>query len=240
MRVLLTGMGGDFGAKTAALIEADPAVEAVLGLDAYPPRRRLHQSEFLRIDPRDTDPHRGRRPGVRPDGRRPPRRVGARRPGRTVDRPPAHDGRHPGRLRRRPADGEAGAPARPLRHRGLRPGPGHAPAPRRGHPAAAHLALWPYVARRRAGGGHGRAHGRGARGPLRFAPTVGVQYPSPLSAACCGCPWCPVNALSLTPLAPADFALLDVEDAAAAVPGRAAPPGRRRRSTSLPRARSPR
>ena len=56
MRVLLTGMGGDFGAKTAALVEADPAVEAVLGLDAYPPRRRLHHSQFLRIDPRDTAP----------------------------------------------------------------------------------------------------------------------------------------------------------------------------------------
>ena len=54
MRVLLTGMGGDFGAKTAALVEADPTVEAVLGIDAYPPRRRLHHSRFLRIDPRDT------------------------------------------------------------------------------------------------------------------------------------------------------------------------------------------
>ena len=39
MRVLLTGMGGDFGARTANAVEADPAVDAVLGLDAYPPRQ---------------------------------------------------------------------------------------------------------------------------------------------------------------------------------------------------------
>ena len=50
---------------------------------------------------------------------------------------------------------------------------------------------------------------------LRFAPTVGVQYPSPLSRLL-RLPIVPVNALSLTCVAPAAFSLLDVEDAAAA------------------------
>jgi UDP-glucose 4-epimerase len=50
---------------------------------------------------------------------------------------------------------------------------------------------------------------------LRFAPTVGVQYPSPLSRVLRS-PVVPVNALSLTSIAPAEFSLLDVEDAAAA------------------------
>ena len=62
------------------------------------------------------------------------------------------------------------------------------------------------------------AAGRQAEVPvavLRFAPTVGVQYPSPLSRLL-RLPVVPVNALSLTPAAPAAFSLLDVGDAAAA------------------------
>ena len=54
MRVLITGMGGELGTRLANQLDSDPAVEAVLGLDIDPPRRR-HRAEFHRVDPRDHD-----------------------------------------------------------------------------------------------------------------------------------------------------------------------------------------
>ncbi len=53
MRVLITGMGGELGTRVANLLEADPAVEALVGVDIEPPRRRLTRTEFHRIDPRN-------------------------------------------------------------------------------------------------------------------------------------------------------------------------------------------
>lgn len=53
MRVLITGMGGELGTRVANLLEADPTVDAIAGIDVDPPRRRLHRAEFWRIDPRD-------------------------------------------------------------------------------------------------------------------------------------------------------------------------------------------
>lgn len=53
MRVLITGMGGELGTRVANLLEADPSIEAVVGIDTDPPRRRLHRADFHRIDPRD-------------------------------------------------------------------------------------------------------------------------------------------------------------------------------------------
>ena len=199
MRVLLTGMGGDFGAKTAALIEADPAVEAVLGLDAYPPRRRLHQSEFRRIDPRDRVRTVGRRPGVRPDRRGPPRRLGARRPGRAVRRPPPHHGRHPRRARAppcRPGSWSTSWSARASRSTaGARARPGARTRTPRSDPRRPTAARCSSVEQEAA------AAGRMAEVPvalLRFAPTVGVQYPSPLSRLL-RLPVVPVNALVADP-----------------------------------------
>lgn len=55
MRVLVTGMGGELGTRVANLLEADPSVDAVAGMDIVPPRRRLRRAEFWRIDPRDRD-----------------------------------------------------------------------------------------------------------------------------------------------------------------------------------------
>lgn len=53
MRVLVTGMGGELGTRVAHLLEARPDVEEILGVDDDPPRRRLHRSDFVRIDFRD-------------------------------------------------------------------------------------------------------------------------------------------------------------------------------------------
>jgi UDP-glucose 4-epimerase len=55
VRVLITGMGGELGTRVANLVERDAAVNAVLGLDLDPPRRRLHGAEFHRVDPRDRE-----------------------------------------------------------------------------------------------------------------------------------------------------------------------------------------
>jgi len=50
MRVLITGMGGELGSRVAQLLEDDPRVEEVSGLDFVPPRRRLRRSRFRRVD----------------------------------------------------------------------------------------------------------------------------------------------------------------------------------------------
>jgi UDP-glucose 4-epimerase len=46
-------MGGEIGVRVANLLELDEQIEALLGLDIDPPRRRLHRAEFRRVDPRD-------------------------------------------------------------------------------------------------------------------------------------------------------------------------------------------
>ncbi|MGB2757606.1 MAG: NAD-dependent epimerase/dehydratase family protein [Acidimicrobiia bacterium] len=51
MRVLVTGMGGELGTRVAQILEADPKVTDILGVDFVPPRRRLQRAEFTRIDP---------------------------------------------------------------------------------------------------------------------------------------------------------------------------------------------
>jgi UDP-glucose 4-epimerase len=53
MRVLITGMGAELGARVASLLEATRWATEIMGLDAEPPRRRLRRSEFHRIDPTD-------------------------------------------------------------------------------------------------------------------------------------------------------------------------------------------
>lgn len=55
VRVLVTGMGGELGTRVAQLLEADPAVSEIAGVDIVPPRRRLRRSEFRRIDPRQRE-----------------------------------------------------------------------------------------------------------------------------------------------------------------------------------------
>ena len=55
MRVLVTGMGGHLGTRVAQLLEERADVEAVVGFDLAPPRRRLRRATFTRIDPRDRE-----------------------------------------------------------------------------------------------------------------------------------------------------------------------------------------
>ena len=55
MRVLVTGMGGEVATRVAQLLEADERVREVAGFDFVPPRRRLRDAVFKRIDPRDRD-----------------------------------------------------------------------------------------------------------------------------------------------------------------------------------------
>lgn len=52
-RVLVSGMGGQLGSLVAALLEKQPWVGALEGIDTDPPRRRLHRATFHRIDPAD-------------------------------------------------------------------------------------------------------------------------------------------------------------------------------------------
>ena len=51
-RVLVTGMGGSLGTTVANLLERDPDVDEILGVDDDPPRRRIHRARFHRVDPR--------------------------------------------------------------------------------------------------------------------------------------------------------------------------------------------
>jgi len=51
MRVLLTGVGGELGYQVATRLEHDPAVDALAGLDAWRPRKRVRTMHTLVIDP---------------------------------------------------------------------------------------------------------------------------------------------------------------------------------------------
>ena len=52
-RVLVSGMGGELGSLVASLLETEPWVGSILGVDVDPPRRRLRRSEFHLIEPSD-------------------------------------------------------------------------------------------------------------------------------------------------------------------------------------------
>jgi UDP-glucose 4-epimerase len=48
-------MGGELGTRVAQLLEEEPSVTEVAGVDFVPPRRRLRRAEFHRIDPLQRD-----------------------------------------------------------------------------------------------------------------------------------------------------------------------------------------
>ena len=50
-RVLVSGMGGELGSLVASLLETEPWVGSIFGIDVDPPRRRLRRSEFHLIEP---------------------------------------------------------------------------------------------------------------------------------------------------------------------------------------------
>lgn len=53
MRVLITGMGGELGTRVTNLVEGDESVTEIMGMDLFPPRRRIFRSEFHRVEPGD-------------------------------------------------------------------------------------------------------------------------------------------------------------------------------------------
>lgn len=52
-RVLVSGAGGQLGSLVTSLLEAEPWVGEIAGIDVDPPRRRLRKAAFHRIDPHD-------------------------------------------------------------------------------------------------------------------------------------------------------------------------------------------
>jgi UDP-glucose 4-epimerase len=52
-RVLISGMGSELGSLVASLLEAEPWVGELSGIDIDPPRRRLRKSAFHRIEPHE-------------------------------------------------------------------------------------------------------------------------------------------------------------------------------------------
>jgi UDP-glucose 4-epimerase len=54
-RVFVSGVGGELGTLVASLLEAEDWVGALSGIDADPPRRRLHRTVFHRISPDEHD-----------------------------------------------------------------------------------------------------------------------------------------------------------------------------------------
>jgi UDP-glucose 4-epimerase len=54
-RVLVSGMGGELGSRVASLLENESWVGTLEGIDADPPRRRLHRARFHRIVPGQHD-----------------------------------------------------------------------------------------------------------------------------------------------------------------------------------------
>lgn len=54
-RVFVSGVGGELGTLVASMLEAEPWVGSLAGIDADPPRRRLQRTTFHRIPPDDHD-----------------------------------------------------------------------------------------------------------------------------------------------------------------------------------------
>ncbi len=52
-RILITGVSSQLGGRLAQALERDPAVEAIVGVDATDPRHELQRTEFVRLE---TDP----------------------------------------------------------------------------------------------------------------------------------------------------------------------------------------
>ena len=54
-RVLVTGCGGELGSLATSMLEEEPWVDSLLGVDADPPRRRLKRTAFRRVALNRTD-----------------------------------------------------------------------------------------------------------------------------------------------------------------------------------------
>src|SRR5215216_4446371 len=52
-RVLITGVSRYLGGRLAALLQADPEIEQVIGVDTVPPKGDLGRTQFVRADIRN-------------------------------------------------------------------------------------------------------------------------------------------------------------------------------------------
>jgi len=53
MRVFVTGAGGELGHRVVGILEADPQVDAIAGIDLTPPPRNFRRANMTVIDPRE-------------------------------------------------------------------------------------------------------------------------------------------------------------------------------------------
>lgn len=53
-RVLITGLSSFWGGRLASLLESDPEIEAIVGIDPEGPSRELERTEFVRVGPEHT------------------------------------------------------------------------------------------------------------------------------------------------------------------------------------------
>ena len=114
-------MGGELGSLVASLLETEPWVGSILGIDVDPPRRRLRRSEFHLIEPSDRQRIVDVVTRFDPACARSPRRVGARCSSRDDRGEATHQpGRHL-RTRSRRGMSVAGGDRGAQRHRDLRP-----------------------------------------------------------------------------------------------------------------------
>ena len=180
-RVLISGMGGEIGSRVASLLENEPWVESLEGIDGDPPRRRLRRDRLPPYRSRRPRPHRRRRDQVRSARPRAPRGLGAALAGQPRSGPAAHRRRGHVDPRRRGRMPVAGVDRRAQRHRDLRTGA------RLGHagPTNRHGSTRRPASGRCSPGSSARPTTIGERigvavGALRFAPVIGPHVPSPL------------------------------------------------------------
>ncbi|MGZ4174448.1 MAG: NAD-dependent epimerase/dehydratase family protein, partial [Solirubrobacteraceae bacterium] len=49
-RILITGLSSTWGGRVAQLLEREPGVEAIVGVDTTEPQHELERTEFVRVD----------------------------------------------------------------------------------------------------------------------------------------------------------------------------------------------
>ena len=51
-RILITGLSSRWGGRLAQVLEREPSVDAIVGVDSSDPRHELERTEFVRVDMR--------------------------------------------------------------------------------------------------------------------------------------------------------------------------------------------
>ena len=184
-------MGGELGSRVASLLEDEPWVGALEGIDVDPPRRRLRRAVFHRIVAGQHDRIVDEVTRFNPHVAGPRRGLGAPRPGQPRHRPPADRRRRDVDPRRRCRVPGARVDRRAQRDRDLRPPPRLAsPGPTSAPPVDPTCEYGRMLAEiERTAGAIGRRVGVGGR---RGAPGPGArparaEPARPVPAACRRC-----------------------------------------------------